>query len=165
MITALASAVVGLVSGAVPDLLKEFTAGREHQREMERMDKQAELQLRVAQMGHDSRMRELSVQAEIEDGRAWSDRMTAMIEAQARPTGIAWVDAFNALLRPATAAAIILLFIATAGVFVSSVYGSWWAGHITAEAMALTIWGSLVGESIQAVLGFLFGYRSAAKKS
>ena len=34
------------------------------------------------------------------------------------------------------------------------------AGAIPLDMAAAMIWGSLVGNSIQAVLGFLFGYRS-----
>jgi hypothetical protein len=90
--------------------------------------------------------------------------MTAIVEAQARPTGIPFIDGFNAMLRPGCTALIILLFMGTAIPFVWGVLQQMETGVITATQMAQIIWGSLVGESILATLGFLYGYRSAAKK-
>jgi hypothetical protein len=60
---------------------------------------------------------------------------------------------------------IILLFMGTAIPFVWAVLSQMSAGAITAVQMANIIWGSMVGESILGVLGFLFGARSSMKRS
>lgn len=86
------------------------------------------------------------------------------IYQQQAPIGIRWVDAWNASLRPFACSLIIVLFIAVAAAFVWGVIGDtdFSQGDSMVRA-AEVIWASLVGEAIQAVLGYLFGYRSAAK--
>lgn len=164
MITALVSTILGMLGGVLPDVMKEVRESRQAARELEHMDKQAELQVKVAQFAADSRMREVEGNVFVEEAKAFREHLTAIIETQAKPTGIAWVDAFNALLRPVCVSLIMLLFMSTAIPFVWAILEQFRAGAITAEDMATVIWGSLVGESILAALGFLFGFRSAAKR-
>ena len=61
-------------------------------------------------------------------------------------------------LRPFAVTVIITLFAAMASFYTYAVL-------TTVEPMLAVklLWGSLIGEAIQAVLGFLFGYRSARK--
>jgi hypothetical protein len=53
-----------------------------------------------------------------------------------------------------------LIFFWVTVVFVHAIVSKYSAGEIDAEAMAKLIFNSAVGESFQAVLGFLYGYRS-----
>jgi hypothetical protein len=164
MITAAVSTILGMLGGVLPDVVKEIRDSRAAVREREFLRLQAELALEAAKVTADSRLRELETNAFAQEAQAFREHMTAIVEAQARPTGIVWIDGFNAMLRPACTALIILLFMGTAIPFVMAVIHQFETGAVTAVQMAQIIWGSLVGESILATLGFLYGYRSAAKK-
>jgi ABC-type multidrug transport system fused ATPase/permease subunit len=164
MFTAAVSTILGMLGGVIPDLLKEFRDSRNQAREVEHMRVQAELQAKAAKELSDNRLREVESGAYAAEAQAFRETLTKIIEAQARPTGIAWIDGFNAVLRPLCTLSIMILFMVTAGMMVWGVMGALHAGAITPEQAAAVIWGSLVGESIQAALGFLYGYRSAVKK-
>jgi hypothetical protein len=162
MIISLISSVLGMFGGLLPDIFKEIKASREHGRELERLDKQAELQLKMLQAQTDAKLAEIDANVVVEEMKAFGEQMKAIYAAQ-KPTGIKWVDGFNAMIRPATAAALMLLFVFTAGAYTWSLIGAIdlsipddWGRLSTA------IWGSLVGDSIQAVLGYLFGYRTTS---
>ncbi|MGE0723188.1 MAG: hypothetical protein AB7O45_02370 [Alphaproteobacteria bacterium] len=162
MITALVSSVLGLAGGLLPDLFKELRAGREHRREIERMDKQVDLQIRMMQVRSDLRMAEIEQESVVAELKAAAAQMTEIYQQQ-RPVGIVWIDGLNALIRPVTALLLMLLFVATAVAYTWSLIG---AIDLTVPddwgRLAVSIWGSLVGEAIQAVLGYLFGYRTTA---
>jgi hypothetical protein len=163
MITALVSTVLGLVGGTVPDLLREYRDHKAHSREVEMLRVQAQLQIDLAKHASDNRLREVEAQSAAQEAFAWREHMATITEAQARPSGSAWIDGFNAVLRPSMVAGIMALFFCVASTFCMAVVLKYIDGQITAEVMAQIIWGSLVGESIQACLGYLFGYRTASK--
>ena len=165
MITALISSLVGLASGAIPEALKEWRESRDHAREREFLILQNDLQIKRLEAGLDEKMREQEGELMAAEMQATREHLTAIIESQSRPTGIIWIDAFNALLRPVVCLLIICLFMFTASVFVYGVLTQYIAGAVEAKVMAEIIWSSLVGESMQAVLGFLFGYRSSRKRA
>jgi hypothetical protein len=162
MIISLIGSVLGMAGGLIPDIFKEFKQTREHGRELERMEKQSAMQLELAKAQIDGKLEVAKVEGYAAETKAHLDQVTSIIESQSRPTGIPWVDSFNSLLRPLTAAMIMLLFISTSVMYVFGVMGlvGLKVGGITIQLAAQMIWGSLVGDSIQAVLGFLFGYRS-----
>lgn len=162
-LTGLIATIMGMLGGVLPDVIKEIRDSRTASREIDHMRVQAELQLQAATATADSRLREVETNAYVAESAAFREQLRALVEAQARPTGIAWIDGFNAILRPVCVSVIMLLFIATAIPFVWAVLAQYRTGGINAVQMAQVIWGSLVGESIVAALGFLFGYRSAAK--
>ncbi len=164
MITAAISTILGMVGGVLPDVMKEVRDSRNAVREREFLKLQAELQLQAAKVTADSRLREIDASLAASEAKATREYLAAVIESQSKPTGILWIDGFNAVLRPACVAMIMVLFIMTALPFVWAVTQKMQMGVIDAKQMAEIIWGSLVGESILATLGFLFGYRSAAKK-
>lgn len=158
MITALVSTIAGLISGSVPDLLREFTASREHSREMQSLEKQTELQLKIAKEQGQTRVAEMDREVDI----AAYDAQSKIAKASLRPIGIKWVDAWNAALRPFAVTVIISLFAVMAAFYTYAVLSSVEGLDDTVRAVDL-LWGSLIGEAIQAVLGFLFGYRSSKR--
>lgn len=164
MITALISTFTGLLSGLLPDILKEIRDSRNQSREMAFLELQHRLQMERERAGAENKMREAEALSMAEEMKAWRETVLATIETAAKPTGIPWIDGFNAILRPATAALMMVLFGWTAIVFMHGVMDAWTAGKIANEMqLASVVWGSLLGEAIQAVLGFLFGYRSTRK--
>ena len=61
MFTALISTVAGLISGTVPNLLKEWGASREHKRELEMLTIQTDLQLKIADKQGETRVAKMAV--------------------------------------------------------------------------------------------------------
>lgn len=165
MITALISTILGMIGGILPDAMKIWVGASQAKNERAFLELQNKLQLECAKVNADARLREIDAGLMAQEMQATREHLTAIIEAQARPTGIVWIDGFNAVLRPACTTLIIMLFMATAGPFVWAILHQFVQGSITAIEMARIIWGSLVGESIMAVLGYLYGYRSTLKKS
>lgn len=164
MLTALISAITGLLSGIVPDLVKEVRDTRNHQRETEFLKLQNDLQIAREKAGADAKMREAEASMMAAEIGAFKETLTAILDNQAKPTGIAWIDGLNSVIRPATCVLMMALFFWTAAIFTSGVMDAWSDGKIASEtALANTIWNSMIGEAIEATLGFLFGYRSARK--
>ena len=159
MIVSLVSSALGMLGGLLPDVFREVRESREHARELERMDRQAELQAKLLAARSEARLAEIEGNSFAEEMRAFRAQMKSIYDTQ-RPTSIPFVDGYNALIRPTTASLIMLLFVGTAGTFIFGVTQKMVAGAITPEQAAAVIWGSLVGDAIQAVIGFLFGYRS-----
>ena len=154
MTTALISTVAGLISGTVPNLLKEWGASREHKRELEMLTIQTDLQLKIAEKQGETRVAEMDREVDI----AAYESQAKIASASLKATGIAWVDAWNGALRPFAVTIIITLFAVMASFYTYAVLTT------VAPLQAVDLlWGSLIGEAIQAVLGFLFGYRSARK--
>src|SRR5262249_50792192 len=58
-------------------------------------------QLKREKIGAEARMREAEACLLVAEMQATREHLTAIIDAQAKPTGILWIDGFNALLRPA----------------------------------------------------------------
>ena len=160
MIVSLIGSVLGMAGGLLPDVMREIKDSREHSRELDRMAKTATIQLEQIKVRADAKMAEVRMESDAAESRAYLDQMRSIVEAQARPVGIKFVDGFNAMLRPSTAALIMVLFVSTSGMYVWSVLHQVSAGVLQMTDAASIIWSSLVGDSIQAVLGFLFGYRS-----
>lgn len=158
MVTALVSAITGLISGAVPDILKEWKAGREHNREMDSLTRQTDLQLKIATQQGRTRVAEMDHQLEV----SAYDAIGEIAGASLKPSGVKWVDGWNASLRPFAVTLIILLFAVIACTYSFYVLREVQSLEDAQTAVEL-LWGSLVGEAIQAVLGFLFGYRSSRK--
>lgn len=158
MITALVSMVGGLISGTVPNLLKEFTAGREHKREMDMLTRQTQLQMQLATIQGQTKVAEMDREVDISAYEAQGKIAVASLQK----TGISWVDGWNASLRPFAVSIIMALFAIISGFYAFQVLSEVSSLNDATRAVKL-LWGSLIGESIQAVLGFLFGYRSARK--
>lgn len=162
MITALISAVTGMVGGLLPDLMKEILETREHARQLEMMKATSELQREQMQLRSKYRMAELDAEMIVEEVKALGEQMKAIYETQ-KPIGVKWVDAWNATIRPATASAVMALFVAVAALYCGGVVWKMWHGEIDVFTAVDMVWASLVGEAIQGVLGFLFGYRSTRR--
>jgi hypothetical protein len=164
MITSLVATILGLIGGLLPDVMKEVRDTRNASREIELLKVQSELQLKAAQATSDGKLREIEAGAWAEEMRATREYLKDLWESQSKPTGVAWIDAFNGMLRPVCVSLIMVLFVVSAVPFVWAVIAQYHAGSIAADVMAQTIWSSLVGESIMATLGYLFGYRTTAKR-
>lgn len=160
MITALVSTVLGMVGGLLPDIFKEIRETREHDREMDRMQKTSDLQMRLLEKQGDIKLAEIDANSVVEEMRAFRAQMENIYKSQA-PIGIKWVDAWNAALRPGAVTIIMCVFTLATTMYCAAVIQMWWDGMLGMNEAAQELFKGLVGEAIQATLGYLFGYRSA----
>lgn len=160
-LTALVATILGIVGGAIPRILGIVESRGNHVREMEFLKLQHQMQIERSKSELDTRMREADTTLMLEEVRAMREHVTAIVTAQARPTGFAWIDAFNALLRPSATAVILVLFLVFSGVLINL----YWHGQIqTAEQLSRTVSTSLLGLAFEGLLGFLFGVRTTLKR-
>jgi hypothetical protein len=158
MIVSLISSALGMVGGLLPDIFTEFRVSRDHRREIERLDRQAELKVRLLAHQTDANLAEIEGNVFVEEMKAFRAQMSQIYRSQA-PVGIGWVDAWNACLRPFACTLIVLMF---AAISMTYAFGMYFDRPHLADVSQI-IWAGLVGDAIQAVLGYLFGYRSTVK--
>jgi hypothetical protein len=154
MITALVSAITGLLSGIVPDILKEVKDSRAHSREMEFTRLNHQLALDRAKLEVSAKLEESQNQMFMAEVAAAKESLVSVIQAQASyQTGVKWIDGFNAMVRPTTALIFVFMFA------VGLCGYSFGLVHNDAFGTQLVM---LFGEAVQAVLGFMFGTRAVA---
>jgi len=156
VITAIVSSVLGMVGGLLPEAVKEFRDTRAHTREREFLTLTHNFQLEREKLNMEGKMREAEAGLLAAEMAATREHLTAIIEAQAKPTGILWIDAANSIVRPACALAIFAMFIASVSAYSLGI------SAVNPEFGAQM--GSLFAASVEAVLGFFFGYRSMARR-
>ncbi|MBI3453385.1 MAG: hypothetical protein HY057_11285 [Rhodospirillales bacterium] len=165
IVTALGGGLFGLLNALLPDIIGWFRRRqeaaereRERQHELALMEKQADIQIRLGQQ----RLEEARFAADAEVMRselsAFAEQMRAIYKAQ-EPVGIRWVDAWNASLRPAAVTVALAILTLTVTIYVAAVLSAWWIGMIPSADIVDVMFKGLVGEFIQAVVGYLFGYR------
>jgi len=163
MITAIVSSVLGMLGGIIPDVVSEVKSAAAHKRELELLKVQTELQLKLVAAQGDARFEETQLSLITQETQNFREHLADIVKAQFAPTGVLWVDVLNSVIRPATALLVMVMFFCVAAIFSAGVIESFLDGKIEAATMASILWGSMIGEATQAVLGFLFGYRSARK--
>lgn len=125
---------------------------QEHKLELERMRLQGELDAKQHERNqaairtqHELGVQTIRVQADADALRADADAFSAAVARAAQPSGIKWVDAWNASVRPS---------------FATVVLGLWIASLAQAD-WALTAWSlDLMGS----VAGFFFADRTLGKR-
>lgn len=163
MIVAGISALLGAIGGALPKALDIWQEKSETALELKRLEKEAEISIKLVKIQSDLRLTELNVQREIEEGKQYQEQLNALYKLQAKPSGIKWIDGFNSIIRPATAALAMAVGFVIMGMYSVAVLEQVSKGVITMEAASHALWNSMVGEVVQAALGWMFGYRSTAK--
>ncbi|MEI6619979.1 MAG: hypothetical protein WCO17_12690 [Betaproteobacteria bacterium] len=129
MITALLSFLGGNVFRMIfGEIISYLNRRIDHQQEIERMRLQAELdaaqhqrQQAAIELQAGLGVKTIQVQAEAALGQIEAEGWLAAVKATALQTGIAWVDAWNATIRPGVATwAIIMLTLGEFGLIVLS---------------------------------------------
>lgn len=158
-ITAFISALTGLFSGSIPKIFelfeKKMSFAQELKiREIEQKNRMQdlEMQVRLAQVGASAKIEEATLEAVRAEIEANAQMTMAVMEAQAKPTGYALIDAINAAIRPFFFVGVLALFL----IIILQVMLT------TPEAMtaqaAAQFWVAVEG-----VAGWVAGYRSSAK--
>lgn len=153
MLATLLATLLPLLGGAtfraaMGEIVRWLQARQDHRSEVEMLRLQAELEDRRAareaeaiRLQHSLGVQTIRVQGEtdlaLEEARAF----TALQAQAARPTGIRWVDAWNAAVRPAFATICLGL----------------WVASLAQRGFSLTEWDQAV---MGVVIGFFFADRS-----
>ncbi len=90
------SGIFGGVLRLIPELFKFLDAKNERKHELDMQDKMLEFQ----KLKGDQRTEEIRVQGQQDFDRGAIEALKTAIEGQDRPSGVAWVDALNKLMRP-----------------------------------------------------------------
>ena len=151
MFTALISAITGLLSGVVPDVMKEIKDTRAHTREIEFLKLNNELALQRAAAEAGAKIEEAQSKQTIAEIEANEKQFQSLMAQAMQPTGIPWIDTMNAAIRPITSIVFIVLF--AGGIIAYSL------GLLNNDAFGVTMTG-IYAEAVMAVLGYMFGYRS-----
>jgi len=147
MLTLLGS-LLGFVTSAFPDLLGLFRDRQDRMHELAILDRQME----QAKLGHQQRLEEIEVQADIAESKA--------LYKHDQPVGVGWVDTLRASVRPIITYAFFGLF--------ASVKGSGLYVLITVEGLLFAealpqIWDPETQALFAAVMSFWFGSRTFTK--
>lgn len=144
----------GIVGGVVPDVVKTVREGFESKREREFLELQHKHHLERIKAEADAKVHAVEIEADVAEMKAARDALVAAIQMPMNQTGIMWLDAVNAMVRPATTVVALML---TVYVMVSVLY---FQAHTVpvSEALAM-LWFML-----EACVGFWFGYRSRNPK-
>lgn len=158
-ITSIIAAIAGAINGLLPDLIKEFRDSRDAQRErdgillqhrleLERLDKQAAMKISEATALASAE----ASKAAAAEAAAWAETQKAFYaSAAAQPTGIVWIDALNAVLRPAC----VVLYLALFGL----------AGLGIVDMVPKETFAPLFTEAFVAIFSYLFVYRGTRKEA
>lgn len=127
------SALISFLGGSVfrmiwGELSAWFNKKLEHEQEIERMKLQAELDaaqharnLEAIRLQADMGIKVVQAQAEAHIAEAEVDGWLEAVKSTGKSIGIAWVDAWNAVIRPAVATwAVVMMTLSEIGVFVMS---------------------------------------------
>ncbi len=147
MLTLLGS-LLGFVSSALPDLLGLFRDRQDRKHELAILDRQLEQQ----KLGHQQRLEEIEVQADIAESHA--------LYKHDRPVGVKWVDALRASVRPVITYAFFTLFAAVKGSAIYVLVAV--EGLLLAEALP-RVWDPETQALFAAVISFWFGARTLQK--
>jgi len=148
MLTLLGS-LLGFLSSAFPDFLKLWRDHADRKHELAILDRQMEAQ----RQGHTQRLEEIQVQADVAESKA-------LYAHASQPSGVKWVEALRASVRPVLTYAFFLLFssVKICALFVLVAE----EGYTIIQALP-EIWDVETQALFAAVMSFWFGQRALTK--
>lgn len=147
MLTLLGS-LLGFLSSAFPDVLKLWRDNADRKHELAILDRQMEAQ----RQGHTQRLEEIQVQADIAESKA-------LYRHASQPSGVKWVEALRASVRPVITYAFFILF---AVVKSAALYKLLDQGVGITDGL-IAVWDGETQALFAAVMSFWFGQRALAK--
>ncbi len=148
---ALLGSILGLFGSLAPRLLGFFEQKQNHAQEIEMMRLQSDSQLEMMKLGFTQKMAEINAMADISAD-------TASFTAAMKPTGVAWIDGLNGLVRPVLALAFFGLYAA-----IKAAQYAMLADQGVASALA-SLWGDEDWAVWAAIVTFYFGNRTFNKE-
>lgn len=138
-------AMVGFLSAAFPDMLKLFRDHADRKHELIIL----EMQLQQQRQGHTQRLEEINAQADIAESKALYKTYLS---------GVAWVDALNATVRPVLAYAFFALYFTIKMLQFSLIdFATPLPWHID------MLWGQEDRAIFAGIIAFYFGQRAMSK--
>ena len=147
MLTLLGS-LLGFLSSAFPDVLKLWRDNADRKHELAILDRQMEAQ----RQGHTQRLEEIQVQADIAESKA-------LYRHASQPSGVKWVEALRASVRPVITYAFFILF----AVVKSAVLYKLLDQGVGITDGLIAVWDGETQALFAAVMSFWFGQRALAK--
>lgn len=151
-VTTIVSYISGILGGVIPDIVKEVRESRDADREERFMRLQHEFQMERLAKEANTKEHEAEALMTREEMQASTNALVAAIQQPAHLSGVAWIDALNAMIRPVTAISLLGLVLTIGVGFTSDV--------IDREQFSAVF---LVG--VESVLGFYFGSRTRLWKA
>lgn len=153
ILTGLISVLGGGLLRQVPEVLKFFDRKGERGHELAMLDKTYALDKLHAEQG----MALAQLQAATAQASGETDLWKAALEAQGRPSGIAWIDGFSALIRPLLTLywCVVLYSIVKAAQFLA-----FKAAGLTTVTTILAMWTPADMELVMSMIGFWFADRA-----
>lgn len=148
MLTLLGS-LLGFFSSSFPQLLKLWQDKQDRQQELAILDRQLEQQ----RLGHQQRLEEINVQADISQSQA-------LYQHDSQLNGAPWVESLRASVRPFITYAFFLLF---ATIKVSALYLLMTDQGLSFAVALPQIWDEETQALLAAVISFWFSVRGLAK--
>ncbi|MCC3862535.1 hypothetical protein [Pseudemcibacter aquimaris] len=147
MLTLLGS-LLGFFSSAFPDFLKLWRDHSDRKHELAILDRQLEAQ----RQGHTQRLEEIQVEADVAESKA-------LYAHASQPSGVKWVEALRASVRPIITYAFFILFatVKTAALFKLLDQG------VDLTSGLIAVWDAETQALFAAVMSFWFGQRALAK--
>ena len=149
------STLVGFLSSALPDFFRFLQDGRDKKHEKDLLL----LQMEHQKQGHQAKLAEIELQADIADSSAVGSRVQQSL------VNIPWVDAWNGTVRPFYAYAFFILYALVK-------YSQWvllispelpWQEPLTYSQALVSIWTQDDMALFAAIVTFYFGQRSFHK--
>lgn len=147
MLTLLGS-LLGFISSTFPDLLNIWKDRADRSHELAILDRQMEAQ----KLNHSNRLEEIHVQADISESKA-------LYSHASQPSGVPWVEALRATVRPMITYAFFILF---ATVKIAALFQLLNSGFTVADSIII-IWDGETQALFAAVMSFWFGQRALTK--
>ena len=144
--------IMGGVTRLVPEVMGYFDKKNERKHELA----MGEQSLKVAEMQQKGQLALADVNAQSAQFISTMDALKAATEAQAKPTGIKWVDAFSAMIRPGVT--VWLFFLYAVYKFVTLAMAVDTGGELS--ALVPVLWTADDASMLAAVLTFWFVSRT-----
>jgi hypothetical protein len=150
---ALFGSIVGLLGSLAPRLIGFFEQKQNHAQEIEMLRVQGDFQMRAIEAGHAAKMGEINAHADAQSE-------LAAFAAALRPSGVTWVDGFNALVRPF----LTLCFFGLYAAVKAAQFVILQQDHSGSAATLLSMWGEEDWAVWAAIVTFWFGNRTFNKE-
>lgn len=148
MFTLLGS-LLGFFGSALPEIIKLFRDRQNNRQELAIMDRQME----VTKLNNNQRLQEINIQADVLESQA-------LYRHAGYSSGVKWVEALRASVRPIITYAFFTVFAAVKG---AALYLMIYDNHIDWASALIQIWDVETSSLFAAVMSFWFGQRAITK--
>ncbi len=144
----LIGSLLGFGTSFLPKIMDYFQDRQDKAHELEVMARQLDMQLQLQQAGHEMRLEEINIGADI--------RETESLHKHDRKVGVTWVDALRGSVRPVVTYIMVLEFVFIKSAAMYLILGS---DGVTMDTLD-QVWDAETRALFAAILSFWFGHRA-----